>query len=489
VSSKQFEEISKTLKMLQNDIRNKEYKEAWDLFTEDHKKAEYQTRGLKAFERQMNPKHPLDSAFTWERDDFLSLKPQKALRLKAENKYTLIAASDSQQWQIDFIKDNGQWKIDWIAGYTPHILILQGEDKQVKELPATKVVEFKPVIQIEARFFLVPPDANEFRDFFEEENLEITPASSDANLTHCILKSEQVDQFLKLVKANPHATRLTAPKVTVLDGESATMRIQKEIDYISGYIEPNSTSGEPQPKQDSAKIGTVIKVMPKLRPDSENILIDFEWEVSNLTGEYEKHIYKEKYPYEIPIVQKIATSTRLLIGNDQTGLLSGWKMKQKDEQLDRIAQKELVVLIKVAARKPRAAIRRPADAVVYKQLEQTVDLSALTPETPFVDAIEELKSSVRPPLNIIVFWRDLYENADIDETTPINIDGIPAIKLSTALKLLLRSVSGDFADEVGYVVEDGIITIATGSKLPKRLETRLYDSSTLPGRPADYHAR
>lgn len=127
--------------------------------------------------------------------------------------------------------------------------------------------------------------------------------------------------------------------------------------------------------------------------------------------------------------------------------------------------------------------------VVREQLNQVVDLSALTPEMSFVDALEELKSSVRPPLNIIVLWRDLYENAEINKTTPINIDGMSAIKLSTALKLLLRSVSGYFADEVGYAVEDGIITIATRNKLPKRLKTRLYDSSVLLGRPADYRAR
>ena len=107
---------------------------------------------------------------------------------------------------------------------------VQVEDKQAKVLPATKVVESKPVIQIEARFLLVPTDANEFRDFFEEESLEITPVGSEPNLTHYILKPEQVDQFLKLVKANPHATRFTTPKVTVFDGESATMHIQNVVD-------------------------------------------------------------------------------------------------------------------------------------------------------------------------------------------------------------------------------------------------------------------
>jgi len=141
-----------------------------------------------------------------------------------------------------------------------------------------------------------------------------------------------------------------------------------------------------------------------------------------------------------------------------------------------------------AKRKPDEAIGQdPADVAVYKQLDEIVDLSELTSEMPFSEAIEELKNSVEPALRIVVLWRDLYDNADIDRTTPINMDAISAVRLGTALELLLRSVSGGFAD-LGYAVENGIITIATVESLPSKLETLVYDVTDLLGRPASFYA-
>jgi len=141
-----------------------------------------------------------------------------------------------------------------------------------------------------------------------------------------------------------------------------------------------------------------------------------------------------------------------------------------------------------AKRKPDEAIGQdPADVAVYNQLDEIVDLSELSPEMPLSEAIEELRNLVDPPLRIVVLWRDLYDNADIDQTTPINMDAISAVRLGTALELLLKSVSGGFAD-LGYAVENGVITIATVESLPSKLETLVYDVTDLLGRPADFYA-
>jgi Flp pilus assembly secretin CpaC/tetratricopeptide (TPR) repeat protein len=140
-------------------------------------------------------------------------------------------------------------------------------------------------------------------------------------------------------------------------------------------------------------------------------------------------------------------------------------------------------------RQPEGPIGQdPADMAVYQQLDEIVDLSELTSEMPFSEAMGVLKNSVDPPLRIVVLWRDLYDNADIDQTTPINMDAISAIPLGAALKLLLESVSGGFAD-LDYVVENGVITIATVEALPSPLITLVYDVTDLLGRPADYYAQ
>jgi len=90
-----------------------------------------------------------------------------------------------------------------------------------------------------------------------------------------------------------------------------------------------------------------------------------------------------------------------------------------------------------------------ANALVYEQLDRIVDLSELTPEMPLSEAIEELKNSVEPPLKIVVLWRDLYDNADIDQTTPINMDAISAVPLGAVLELLLKSTSERYSRKGG----------------------------------------
>jgi hypothetical protein len=97
---------------------------------------------------------------------------------------------------------------------------------------------------------------------------------------------------------------------------------------------------------------------------------------------------------------------------------------------------------------------------------------------PFAEAIDQIRNCVEPPLQIAVLWRDLYDNADIDRTTPINMDEISGVSIGTALKLLLASVSGRY-DQLGYVIDDGVIIIATVESLPNRLKARVYDIADL----------
>ncbi len=140
----------------------------------------------------------------------------------------------------------------------------------------------------------------------------------------------------------------------------------------------------------------------------------------------------------------------------------------------------------VAIRKPKEAIGRdPANEAVYKSLEEVVDLSDFTPTMSFSQAIELLKNSVEPPLKVWVLWGDLYDNADIDQNTEINMDPISAVPLGTALEHLLKSVSGGFA-ELDYTVKDGVITIATAESLPSEMEIQIYDVAELVGAAADF---
>jgi len=122
--------------------------------------------------------------------------------------------------------------------------------------------------------------------------------------------------------------------------------------------------------------------------------------------------------------------------------------------------------------------QNPANAAVYERLEEIVDLSSLEASTSFADVLDLLKNSVDPPLQIQPNWRDLLENAEIEPTTPAGMDPLTDIKLRKALEILLDGISGDFA-EVGYVVDEGVILIATPDSLPSNMVPGVYDIPAL----------
>ena len=118
------------------------------------------------------------------------------------------------------------------------------------------------------------------------------------------------------------------------------------------------------------------------------------------------------------------------------------------------------------------------------RLDSRIDLSGITVGLPFGQAIEILRNSTYPPLNIVVFWNDLRDNALIDRDTPIGAEAISGVSLRKNLEILLASLPV----KLDYTVIDGVIVIATKESLPKKMQRRTYDISDLPSRPADYHS-
>lgn len=106
----------------------------------------------------------------------------------------------------------------------------------------------------------------------------------------------------------------------------------------------------------------------------------------------------------------------------------------------------------------------PRTQATQEQLNQEADLSAFTRDMPLAEAMDRLRVAVQPPLQLVVLWNDL-EIAGTDRNTPIGMDRVNPIRLETALKLLLKSVSALADLDIDYVIEDGVITIATRQTL------------------------
>jgi hypothetical protein len=111
-----------------------------------------------------------------------------------------------------------------------------------------------------------------------------------------------------------------------------------------------------------------------------------------------------------------------------------------------------------------AAEDSPAVRQVREQLDTIVDVSALQPQTPLAQAVEVLRKSVNPPLNIVVLWRDMLANAHVEPASPINLEGSETTRLATALDLLVKGLSARDARPM-WKIQDDTIVIGTAVTL------------------------
>ena len=130
-------------------------------------------------------------------------------------------------------------------------------------------------------------------------------------------------------------------------------------------------------------------------------------------------------------------------------------------------------------KKTSSQVQAKTQKVSRKLNPAAVSPSTFEPDMPFSEAVNILRNVTVPPMNIVVLWRDLEDNADIYKDTPIGIDGVSNVTLRTHLKLLLMSISSGALEDVGFAVENGVIIIATKDSLPQQLSMRIYDITDL----------
>ncbi len=228
-------------------------------------------------------------------------------------------------------------------------------------------------ISVEGRFILVPQDSQGLKDFFEAEGIELPAEAEEDNSITAPAGSEEIEKFLeeqesaqaetdtertrfldpdqvkkllRLAQASAKIKLLTAPKVLVFDGESATLSIMQEVMYISGFTESDSAS-KPQPKIERVDKGVTLEVAPKIT-DDQNIKLDLDIQLTGIAG-YERHTYKDK-SYKIPQIQVTRIVSEVMIPDGKTVLLAGSMIRSAiidshDESGADETTKELLILI------------------------------------------------------------------------------------------------------------------------------------------------
>ncbi|UCD29958.1 MAG: hypothetical protein JSV03_05640 [Planctomycetota bacterium] len=113
---------------LQNYFKNKNYQDAWDLFTKDYKDAEVQYEELERFIQSIKP-GTLHSAFRWDTNEFGELKFKEVS--KKDGLLILTATRKEENWAITYDRVEGKLKIDWISGYVPQLILWADWDNRL----------------------------------------------------------------------------------------------------------------------------------------------------------------------------------------------------------------------------------------------------------------------------------------------------------------------------------------------------------------------
>ena len=157
----------------------------------------------------------------------------------------------------------------------------------------------------------------------------------------------QVNFLLRATQAHRDAKSLTAPKVTVLSGESASMRVQKVTFYPADYqfnIEEIGTQATTPlwtvEYEDRAYVtGSLLNITPTITPDKKNVLLNIETELREflgfqtytVSGPTLPEIGEAKWTISYPDTEISKIQTRVLVPDSGTLLLGGQKLTAEVE--------------------------------------------------------------------------------------------------------------------------------------------------------------
>jgi general secretion pathway protein D len=163
-----------------------------------------------------------------------------------------------------------------------------------------------------------------------------------------ILDDLQVSFILRMTQGRTDAETMTAPKATVLSGESASLTITDSGWYVTPIssfrtLVPSWPAGEvtdispPQPQ--SFMTGTYLGITPIIMPDKKNVLLNITATLSELLRmrtynspgvTAEGNVYE--LPYTLPETETSNVMTRVSVPDGGTLLLGGQKISAEVEK-------------------------------------------------------------------------------------------------------------------------------------------------------------
>jgi len=165
-----------------------------------------------------------------------------------------------------------------------------------------------------------------------------------------VLDDLQVDFLIRATQAHRDAKSLTAPKVSVVSGESATMRVQRIIRYprdVDIDIDEIGDFGDFRYNVDyeegSIVTGTILNITPTIMHDKKNVLLNIVTELRDFLGFTNNAIQLPllggggvteagSYIVPLPETEISRVETRVSVPDGGTLLLGGQKISVKVER-------------------------------------------------------------------------------------------------------------------------------------------------------------
>jgi general secretion pathway protein D len=141
-------------------------------------------------------------------------------------------------------------------------------------------------VALEVRFISVG------EDFFERIGVDFELQSADSKpeaVTTGFLDEKQMFALMQAIQGDARANVMQAPKMTLLNGQQATLDVSEQKPFITGVVQVESEQGGPRaliPKTETKKIGTTMTLHPAVTTDRHFVRLYFKMDDNQLaTGE------------------------------------------------------------------------------------------------------------------------------------------------------------------------------------------------------------
>ena len=139
------------------------------------------------------------------------------------------------------------------------------------------------------------------------------------------LAQEDVQELLKAAQATGGSAIMTAPRVTLFDGQRAYVVVAQQKAYLAGagMSEVNGRRVS-EPLTSTVSTGVVVKVRPAVDDDSAHIALDLQFEQAKLLDMRKEPAREpgQNFNVEVPVIEKVLVDRTLCTTSGRTILVA-----------------------------------------------------------------------------------------------------------------------------------------------------------------------